>query len=116
MFIKAMPTRTRKNMHLLKVLHDAKPGVRKAVLQKADKELISTICDCVHGILSGKVKISTETRKKLNRSRCALAELHSKRTGLRRKKALLVQDGGFLPALLAPILGLAASVVGGLIK
>ena len=111
-----MPTRTRKNLHFLKVLHDAKPEVRRTVVENADKELIDTICDCVHGILSGKVKVSPKIRQKLNRKRQLLNQLHNKRIGVRKKKQLLVQDGGFLPALLAPILGLAASVVGGLIK
>ena len=111
-----MATRIKKNVHFLKVLHDARPRVRKILLRTANKELIDTVCECIHNILTGKVKVSPETRKKLSRRRAVIDELHCKSTGVKRKRALLAQQGGFLPALLAPILGIAASVLGGLIK
>ena len=110
-----MTTRSIKNYHWLKVLHDSKPDTRKVLVAKSNKELIDTICECLKNILLGKIKISPELLKKLKRRRRALEEIQSKKTKTSRKKQLLIQQGGFLPAIIAPLLGIAASVIGGLI-
>ena len=111
-----MTTRSIKNYHWLKVLHDSKPKTRKALLEHSNKELIDTICECLKNILKGKLKISPQVLKKLKRRRRDLEEIQSKKTNIKRKKDLLIQQGGFLPAIIAPLLGIAASVIGGLIK
>lgn len=111
-----MATRVKKNIHFLKVLHDSKPKIRKAILQNADKELIDTICECLHNILRGNVVVSPALKRKIHRQRANICQLHSKKCSLKRKKKILIQQGGFLPALLAPILGIVGSLVGGLIK
>ena len=111
-----MTDRSIKNYHWLKVLHDSKPTTRKALLAAANKELIDTICECLKNILLGRIKISQQLLKKLKRRRRAVEEIQSKKTNIKRKKELLIQQGGFLPAIIAPLLGIAASLIGGLIK
>ena len=43
--------RLRKNASTLKLLHKAKPSLRKAILTKASPELIRCICDCALNVL-----------------------------------------------------------------
>jgi hypothetical protein len=111
-----MGNRVKKNIHLLKVLHDSKPGVRNSILKTANKEVVDTICECLHNVLLGNVKVPPKVFRKLKRNQKQLRVHHSKRAGLKQKKQILIQQGGFLPALLAPILGIAGSLIGGLIK
>lgn len=111
-----MSNRVKKNLHFLKVLHSAKPGVRKAILQKADKDLIDTICECLHNILRGNLQVSPTVYGKLKRHQKVLREIQAKKTSQKRKKQLLIQHGGFLPALLAPILAIAGSLIDSLVK
>jgi hypothetical protein len=44
-----------------------------------------------------------------------LREIVDRKTNLTKKRKLLVQKGGFLPALLAPIIGVATGLIGDLI-
>ena len=110
-----MSHRLKKNIHCLKVLHDTSKATRKAILSKADEELINTICECLHNILKGKLKVSRDLFKKMKYRQKDLGKIHSKKTKLNLKKQLLIQHGGFLPALLAPILGIAGSLISGLV-
>ena len=111
-----MTDRLIKNYHWLKVLHDSKPTTRKALLTVANQDLIDTICECLKNILLGRIKISSELLKKLERRERVLKEIYSNKTNITRKKQLLIQLGGFLPVIIAPLLGIAASVISGLIK
>ena len=111
-----MSNRVKKNIHYLKVLHDSKKAARKAILEQANKDLIDTICECLHNILKGNLKVSPEVYRKLKRNQKDFQEIHSKKANLKRKKQLLIQHGGFLPALIAPLLGIAGSLISGLIK
>jgi hypothetical protein len=74
-----MANRVKKNLHYLKVLHSTKPAIRRAILEKADKELIDTICECLHNILKGKLKVSPEVYRKLCRHQKDFREIHSKK-------------------------------------
>ena len=112
-----MSARLRKQINYLKILHKSNPKTRNAILQNADKELINCICECVENTLNGNVKVSPAQRKQLKKHAAVLRQIRAKSGSLQTKKKLLVQKGGFLPALLAPILaGLASTVLGGLIK
>jgi hypothetical protein len=111
----AKSQRLKKHVHTLKVLHDCTGKTRKAILQNADKELIDCICLCLDNILKGNVKVPPSTYKKLKRQQGLISELHKKSVGTRKKNQLLIQSGGFLPALLAPILGIVGSLIGNLV-
>ncbi len=108
--------RLKKHAHALRALHDSKPAARKVLLKTANKELIDCICLCVKNVLKGNVRIPKETYRKLKRHQKVLNEVRKNSVGVSKKKQLLIQQGGFLPALLAPILGIAGSLISGLIK
>ena len=50
--------RLRKNASTLKLLHTAKPSLRKAILTKASLELIRCICDCALNVLHRNIAIT----------------------------------------------------------
>jgi hypothetical protein len=63
----AMSVHMRRNVHLLKVLHQAKPKLRKAMLKHLEPSCIKAICDCVLNILKSVVKMSPVQKRKLAR-------------------------------------------------
>ena len=101
----------------LKVLSQAKPDARRAIIAQADGELIRAICECCLNILNGTVKLTPKQKKRLTRHKNCLRDLADKKQSLKSKREkLITQRGGALPALLAPIIGLAASLIGDLFR
>lgn len=82
---------------------------RHALLRKADPALVRCICECALNVLQGNVSIQQSYKSKLRPYKGILRRLSSQKTSLSAKKRLIVQQGGFLPALLAPILGTLVS-------
>lgn len=109
-------TRLRRNFEYLKYLKKAKKNQRNSLLKTAHKDLILCICDCALNVLRGNVRLSTKTKKALCRHRAALRALAENRRGIEKKRKLLVQKGGFLPFLLAPILSAAGGFLGNLFR
>ena len=93
-------------LQMLHRTHNAK--LRKAILEYADAELISALCECAHNILRGTVRLTPQEKVLLRRYRTDLHSIVNKKTVVARKRRILQQKGGFLPALLAP---LASSVL-----
>ena len=91
-----------KNAHLLHVLAHATPQMCKAIIGAADRELITCLCECAQNILNGNVPLTKSHLKHLQQYRSDVHTLVKKRTPKHSKKKIL-QKGGFLPALLAPI-------------
>jgi len=74
-------------------------------------EFIKCICECVKNVLVGNVSLSKEHKRRLKRHKHSLRKLVLKKTTQAEKKRL-VQSGGFLGALLGPIV----KVLGGLFR
>jgi len=111
-----MAKRVKKHLEVLKLLKNAKPKLRQSIVASAENDLVQCICECCHNILKGNIKLSPKEKKQLSRHKKPLRDLTSKRLSVERKRKLLVQKGGFLPALLAPIIGIASSLIGGLLR
>lgn len=109
-------TRLKRNFKLLRYLKKVKKQRRSSVLKSAKKDLILCICDCANNILRGNVRLKERDRKALRRHKKSLRLLATQRTGLEKKRKFLVQKGGFLPLLLAPIISAAGSLLGGLLR
>ncbi len=78
----------------------------------ADKDLVRCLCECIQNVAVGNVKIGKSRRLKLKKHRATLRSIINRKTPLGRKRKLLSQTGGFLPLLLAPIIGIAGSLIG----
>lgn len=109
-----MSTKIKKHAAILKYLaNTASPSTCKSFINTANKEMIDVLCECGLNILNGNVHLTANQRKQLNRHKNNLRCVTSKKTPLKEKKNLL-QKGGFLKALLAPILGVVGSLLGSL--
>lgn len=110
-----MSKRIKKHLELLKILKKAKPAQRKALLESADNSLIFCICECIDNIIRGNVKLTAAKKRELAKHVDILRKVADRKTKVQKKRALLIQKGGFLPALLAPIIGIAGSLIGDLV-
>ena len=88
----------------------AKPASVKSIIKGADKDLVDTLCECGLNVLKGNVPLSPGQKKRLKAHKNTLRALSQKKQSLQKKKTLL-QRGGFLGALLRPVL----SVLGDLL-
>ena len=111
-----MAKRVHKHLKTLEVLETAKPKLRKSILESADSDLIRCLCECCLNILKGNVELTAAEKRKLSRHKKFIRHLSSKNIPINTKREILVQKGGFLPALLGPILGIAASLIGSLMQ
>jgi hypothetical protein len=75
-----------------------------------NKDFIHCICECVQNLLRGKVPLNKKQKSVLVRRKKTLRELVRRKVNLTRKKKI-IQSGGFLGALLGPIV----SILGGLL-
>ncbi len=107
--------RLKKHFDLLKVLKNSKPNQRKALLQAVEEPVIICICECVKNILYGNVKLNGSRKKTLAKHANLMRKLIDRKTKTAQKRRLLIQSGGFLPALLAPIIGIASGLIGDLV-
>lgn len=108
----AMAQRLRKNHDFLKLLVKCTPAQRKAILKAADEALVTTICECILNVLKETVPVSKPAKRKLLAHKKSLIALAEKSTPLRKKKKILVQQGGnFLGLLLPPVLRVLSSIL-----
>ena len=108
----AMAQQLRKNHDFLKLLVKCTPAQRNAILKVADEALVRTICECILNVLKETVPVSKPAKRKLLAHKKSLIALAEKSTPLRKKKKILVQQGGnFLGLLLPPVLRVLSSIL-----
>ena len=94
------------------ILHKSSPKVRSTLAKKhCSSEFIKCICKCAKNVLAGNVALSTEHKKRLKRHKKSLRKLALKKTPINTKKKI-VQNGGFLGALLGPIVKILGGLFG----
>jgi len=69
------------------------------------------MCECAKNLLKGNVPLSPAQLRTLRRHKQKLRQLAVKKTSLAKKKKL-VQSGGFLGALLTPIISVLGNLLG----
>ena len=107
-----MTKRLKKHAPMLQHLCKAKPANVKSIIKTSDNVLVNVLCECALNVLQGNVTLSKPQRKRLARHKKGLRDLTNKRISLQKKKNTL-QRGGFLGALLSPIIGILGSLLGG---
>ena len=96
--IKELPTYLQ--IDFLRVLCKASPKQRKCIIEGASNELINAICECALNCLKGNVPLNPSQKGKLARHKGKLRSLADKKVAKAKKKAVLKQQGGFLPLLI----------------
>ena len=93
---------SKKHAALLSALAHAGHAQRKALLRNADQGFVRCICEVA---LNGSLPIKDAARKKLRKHACILRCLAKQCGSVGKKKKMLLQSGGgFLPALITPLL------------
>ena len=106
-----MSARLKRNLDFLRVLKKANNKQRKAILETGNKDLILCLCEIIDNTLAGTVKLTSKQKKDLSKYKRILRKLIDKKVSLKTKRKLFIQKGGFLPAIIAPALGLAATLL-----
>lgn len=102
--------RLKKQWDLLKVLSKAKPKTVKAIIKDGDRELLHCLCECALNVLKGHVPLTPTQKKRLSRHKTHLRTLARRNINIGNKKKIL-QRGGFVGALLGPVLGTLATTI-----
>lgn len=104
--------RLRKHKHLLYTLKDAKPKLRSAILKSVDDDFIKTLHEIAYNTLNKNNPITTKQKDSLKRYKTPIRKLACPKQTLQQKRKLVVQNGGFLPALLGSLFsGLLGNVI-----
>ena len=94
---------------ILKHLSKLSDRSEKRYISTSHRELLDGLAECCRNILVGNAPLSTSQTNTLRCKKIDLRQIASKRTSLRNKRKIL-QRGGFLSAIITPIL----SLLGGL--
>lgn len=106
----------RAQLPLLQQLKKSKAKRRKQILESGGEPLLKCVCECCYNVLKGNVRMQPATRRKLKKHAKKIRLIADRKVSLKTKKKHLVQNGGFLPALLVPILSVVSGLVGGLMR
>lgn len=96
--------RLKANKHILQVLKNGNPQLRKALLKASSPEVIKTLCEISLNTLNGNNKITKYCKRKLKKYKKELRNLASPKLKLATKRKILIQKGGFLPVLIGSVL------------
>ncbi len=96
--------RMKKTFKKVRLLSLATPQARKELIRKGDREFVDSVCECCLNVLKGNVPLNSQEKSKLRKHKNELRKLIKKRVSLKKKKEI-IQKGGFLGALLGPLLG-----------
>lgn len=100
------------NKHILHVLKNCNPQLRKALLKASGPEVIKTLCEISLNTLNGNNKITKDCKRKLKKYKKELRSLACPKLKLTSKRKILVQKGGFLPVLIGSVLsGLIGQII-----
>jgi len=105
-----MSKRVRKYLPVLRRINKLGDKAKRDFVRKCDRGFLDCISECAKNVLKGNVPLTDRQKTKLRRSRKDLRALSIKKTALRNKRRIL-QKGGFLSALLPPVLGVLASLL-----
>jgi hypothetical protein len=98
------------HVQILKVLARSKPHVLKNQIDQLSPAVLRAIKNISKNTISGNVTLTKAQKTKLRKHNQELKELAKSRTSLRRTKTIL-QEGGFLGALLTPLVGIISKLL-----
>lgn len=101
----------RQNATMLRFLCGAKPALVRAVMKGAPPDLIKAISECSLNVLKGNVHLTPAQKRRLCKYKRNLRLLAKKTTSTKEKKKI-IQKGGFLGALLKPVLSVLGGILG----
>ena len=104
----------KKYLPILKRINRLAEKTKRQYVKKSSKDFLHCLSECAKNVLLGNVPLSSRQNAKLRHSKNDL-RLLSDNTSLRKKRQI-VQKGGFLAALLPPVLSLLGGALTGIIQ
>jgi len=95
---------------MLKKIRKMGDKARRDFVRKCDKEFLYCISECAKNVIKGNVPLSESQKTALRRKKNDLRALSVKKTSLRNRRKI-IQKGGFLTALLPPVLTVLGSLL-----
>ena len=92
----------KKTFKKVRLLSLATPQARKELIRKGNRELIDSVCECCLNVLKENVPLNSQEKPKLRKHKNELRTLVKKSVSQKKE---IIQKGGFLGALLGPLLG-----------
>ena len=90
----------------------SKPRKQRWLDDNLNDSLILCLCECSLNILRGNVPLKPKQKKLLEKHKKCLRQLINKKISMKNKKKIL-QDGGFISALISPIISVLNGLLGG---
>lgn len=104
-----MSARVKKYLPVLKRIRKLGERAKREYVRKCDKEFVDCVSECAKNVIKGNVPLTDRQKTTLRRKRNDIRALSLKKTSLRKKRKIL-QKGGFLTALLGPVLSILGSL------
>jgi len=104
-----MSDRVKRYLPVLKRIRKLGNKARREFIRKCDKDFIDCVSECARNLLKGNVPLTKRQMTNLRRKRQDLRALSKKKTSMRAKRKI-VQKGGFLSALMPPVLSVLTSL------
>ena len=105
-----MSQRARKFLPMLKRIRKMDEREKGVFVRKCNKEFLDCVSECAKNVIKGHVPLTDRQKTNLRRRRNDPRALSIKKTSLRKKRRIL-QKGGFLTALLPPVLSILGSLL-----
>ena len=105
-----MSERTRRYLPLLKQINRLGDTAKRQLIKKCDREFLDCVSECAKNVIKGNVPLKPAQLRRLRRERSNVRALALKKTSLKKKRRIL-QKGGFLDALISPVLSVLASLI-----
>ena len=99
-----MSQRVKKYKDLLSYLCSCTGSSQKEFIKNSSKDFIRALCEVCLNTLQGRVPLTPAQKKKLARHKTSMRKLVKHKVGVEHKRKLL-QKGGFITSLLAPLIG-----------
>ena len=100
----------RRYLPVLKRIKRLGDKARREFVRRCDREFLDCVSECAKNIIKGNVPLNNRQMNRLRRDRKDVRALAVKKTSLKRKRQIL-QRGGFLTALIPPVLSVLASLL-----
>lgn len=103
------------NLENLKKLSCCNKKTRDKIIKYCKKDLIQAINECIYNTLIGNIQLDQNIKNKLTRHKYCLRKIINNKT-IKKKKELILQNGGFLQSLLPSAIVLITSILNNLSK
>ena len=108
-----MSKRIKRNLPIFKALLALKPSERRIFLCQGSDDLILALCEIALNVLKGNVPLTSDQYSKLNKQKKFIKLFANRKTGVKHKRKVLTQTGGFLLPLLGAAVPFLTSLLAG---